>query len=147
MSFFIPLFVRKAILNLWGCKIEGTIHGHTTILSNKLSLGKQSFFNKNCFIGNGYDYVTIGSNCAIAYGVTITTDNHIVTDEHRRGGQIYHKPVVIKDGCWIGCNVTILPGSIIEEGCVIAAGSVVNGILQKNGLYAGIPAKLLKHLP
>lgn len=146
MSYVTPCTLRRICLNMWGCDIKGTIHGHTTILTNKLSVGKHSYINKNCFIGNGYEYVRIGSYCAIAYGVTITTDNHEIDNEECRAGKIKSEPVEIKDGCWVGCNVTILPGTVIGKGCVIAAGSVVKGTLTENGVYAGVPAKLIKKL-
>ena len=38
----------------------------------------------------------------------------------------------------------ILPGVIIEDGCVIAVGSVVTSKCISNGLYVGVPAKKAK---
>ena len=55
-------------------------------------------------------------------------------------------PIEVHDGCWTGANSTILPGSVIEKGCVIAAGSVVKGLLKPNRLYAGVPAKEIRQL-
>ena len=55
-------------------------------------------------------------------------------------------PIDIQDGCWIGANSIILPGTIIKQGCVIAAGSVVKGECNANCLYAGIPAYKKKEL-
>ncbi|MGP6193725.1 DapH/DapD/GlmU-related protein [Priestia megaterium] len=52
--------------------------------------------------------------------------------------------VVIKDGVWIGANVTILKGVTVGEGCVIAAGSVVTKNTSPYGIYAGAPAKKIK---
>lgn len=79
-------------------------------------------------------------------GVVFITSNHSMNSSDKRGGQLKPLPIVIKDGCWIGANVTILPGTIIEEGCVIAAGSVVKGVCKINSLYAGVPAKKIKDL-
>lgn len=53
---------------------------------------------------------------------------------------------MVHDSCWIGANSTILPGTVIEKGCVIAAGSVVKGLLKSNRLYAGVPAKEIRQL-
>jgi acetyltransferase-like isoleucine patch superfamily enzyme len=48
--------------------------------------------------------------------------------------------------CWIGAKATILDGAVIEDGCVIAAGAVVTaGLYKANGVYGGIPAKLIKY--
>lgn len=146
MSYLMPLHARRLILNVWGCKIKGTILDRTVILSNKLFLGEHSFINRNCMIGNGHEYVKIGTNCAIAYGVTFTTDNHLIDNKNRRGGGIKAEPIVVEDGCWIGANVTILPGTVIKKGCVVAAGSVVRGVLEQDSLYAGIPARKIKEL-
>ena len=40
----------------------------------------------------------------------------------------------------------ILPGVTIAEGCVIAAGAVVNKSTEPDGLYAGVPARRVKDL-
>ena len=49
----------------------------------------------------------------------------ILLDVMIDGGKLLPIPIVVHDGCWIGANSTILPGTVIEKGCVIAAGSVV----------------------
>lgn len=65
----------------------------------------------------------------------------------RPGGGVNNPlPIEIKDGCWIGANSTILPGTVIEKGCVIAAGSVVKGRCRQDALYAGVPAKVIREL-
>ena len=43
-------------------------------------------------------------------------------------------------------NVTIIPGVVIEDECVIATGSVVTKRVSKRTLVGGIPAKELKKL-
>lgn len=62
------------------------------------------------------------------------------------GGEGYTFPTLIKDGCWVGANVTIIPGVTIGEGCIIAAGAVVTKNCEPDGLYAGVPAKRIKDL-
>ncbi|MDE6864117.1 MAG: hypothetical protein K2J41_07020 [Eubacterium sp.] len=51
-----------------------------------------------------------------------------------------------KKGCWICIDSTILPGVTVEDGCVIAAGSIVTKSTYPNGLYAGAPAQRIKDL-
>ncbi len=62
------------------------------------------------------------------------------------GGAVFHKPIIVGNRTWIGANVILLPGAIVGDGCVIAAGSVVKGILEKDYLYAGNPAIPIKKL-
>nr|WP_304437690.1 DapH/DapD/GlmU-related protein [Frigoribacterium sp. Leaf44] len=50
-------------------------------------------------------------------------------------------PVTIEDGCWIGANVTILPGVTLGRGSVVGAGSVVTKSYPPNSKLAGSPAR------
>lgn len=54
------------------------------------------------------------------------------------------KRVVISENVWIGGDVIILPGVTIEEGCVVAAGSVVTKSFPMGSVIGGNPAKILK---
>ena len=54
------------------------------------------------------------------------------------------EPVVIGNDVWIGRGCLIMPGSVIEEGVVVAAHSVVKGRLLKDGIYGGKSATFIK---
>lgn len=54
------------------------------------------------------------------------------------------KPIHIKKGTWIGGNSTITVGSVIGEGCVIGANTVIIGNVNDNVLFAGNPGKMIK---
>ena len=45
------------------------------------------------------------------------------------------------DDVWIGANCVLLDGTDIGTGCVIAAGSIVRGVLEPYGVYAGHPLR------
>ena len=62
------------------------------------------------------------------------------------GGVGITKYIFIGDGCWIGANVTILPGIEIGTGCIIGAGALVTKNCKPNGLYVGVPAKRIRDL-
>ena len=51
---------------------------------------------------------------------------------------------MIESDTWIGCNVTILPGVTIGQGCVIGAGSVVTTPLPPYTVCVGSPCKPIK---
>lgn len=53
-------------------------------------------------------------------------------------------PVVIGKDCWLGANVTVLKGSVIEDGAVIGAKSLVKGVVKENTINVGIPCKQIK---
>jgi acetyltransferase-like isoleucine patch superfamily enzyme len=45
----------------------------------------------------------------------------------------------------IGAGVVILPGTRIERGAVIGAGSVVSGSVPEYAIVAGAPARVIGH--
>lgn len=54
---------------------------------------------------------------------------------------------VVKNDVWIGDEVMVLGGSVIENGCVIGARSLLppNFKSEPYGIYAGSPAKLIRY--
>lgn len=109
----------------------------------KLTVGNGTYFTSDSHIEIA-KFVEIGANCAISWGTTIIDSDHhqIITTT----GQLKSESenVLIKDHCWIGCNVTILKGTELGENCIVAAGSVVKGKFPPNSLIAGVPGKVVK---
>lgn len=121
------------------------------ILDNprNMSIGRKNDFNFNCEFHtgeNGHAKIEIGDNNWVGCSVKFITITHELGDQKQRAGQTVYRPINIVNGNWIGTNTMILPGVIIEDGCVIAAGSVVTSKCISNGLYAGVPAKRIKEL-
>jgi virginiamycin A acetyltransferase len=53
--------------------------------------------------------------------------------------------VTIGNDAWIGRNVRIFHGVNIPDGCVIAENTLVKKGCEPYGIYAGIPAKLVRY--
>jgi acetyltransferase-like isoleucine patch superfamily enzyme len=60
-----------------------------------------------------------------------------------KGKQII-EPVIMERFSNIGTNSIVLPGSILREGVLLAAGSLLIGDTVPWGVYKGNPAKLIK---
>ncbi len=60
----------------------------------------------------------------------------------RRAGKDVYKTIHIKEKCWIGAEVLILPGVTIGKGCVVAAGAIVTTDVEENTMVAGVPARI-----
>lgn len=108
-------------------------------------MGSKSSVNYHCFFDLGADII-IGNNVEIGFRVTFVNSSHVFGSNSHRAGKGFARPIVIEDGCWIGANVTILPGVTIAKGCVIGAGALVSKDCEANGLYVGVPAKRIKAL-
>lgn len=141
-----PRWLRFIIYRLFGNHIHTThINARCFIGGSKLSVGKKTFISFDNFF-DLTDSITIGDNVHIAMKSVFITSTHKIETEFRRAGQGISSPIVIEDGCWIGGNVTILPGVTIGKGTIIAAGAVVTKSCEPNSLYAGVPAKKIKDL-
>ena len=111
----------------------------------------QSFFRvgEDVHIGE-YAYidysggVTFGKNIAVSQGVKIFTHNHNVHGEYKDWNKnpIKFSPITIEDYSWIGANAIVLETvSLISEGSIVAAGSVLTKNTEPYCVYAGNPAK------
>lgn len=92
--------------------------------------------------------ITIGDNVLIGGGTKIyDTDFHWL-DFNRRlneeGGE--KKPVVIKNGVFIGAHTIILKGVTIGECSILGAGSVVTKSIPEYEVWAGNPARFIRKI-
>ncbi len=115
--------------------------GNCIRIGNNVGLGTHGLYG--CGVGS----LEIGDNTIIGNYVSIHPENHI-TDRLeipiRLQGVRSNGGVRIGNNCWIGAKVTILDGTIIGDGCVVAAGAVVRGEFPDNCVIGGVPAKILK---
>lgn len=94
--------------------------------------------------------VKIGKNCLISSNCGISSYNHIQKSHQRPldtgNDEAFSKPVILRDNVWIGMNVSILPGVVIEENSIIGSGSVVTKNVPANEIWAGNPARFIKKI-
>lgn len=145
-SRFIPSKIRYRFYRLGGIKIKkSTVREAVTFDGLDITIHQNVFINRDVFI-NCREHVEIGENAGIAFGTMILTATHEIGDSTLRVGPHYRRPVKIGRGVWIGARSIILPGVTLGDGCVIAAGSVVNRDCEPDCLYAGVPAKKIRTL-
>lgn len=135
---------------------------------------KNPTWGENCFIAENCTIVgdvVMGSNCSVWFNAVIRGDVNAITignDTNIQDGAVIHATYLkasthignrvsvghnaIVHGCTVNDNVLIGMGAIImdhaviEQYCIIAAGSVIleNTICETGYLYAGTPAKKIK---
>jgi maltose O-acetyltransferase len=110
----------------------------------KIEIGNNSGIGMNAVVpGN----IIIGSNVMMGVNVTIFGSNHAFdrTDIPMiEQGYKSYPPVIIEDDVWIGNNVIVLPGRIIKEGTIIAAGTVLTKDYPAYSIVGGNPSRLIK---
>lgn len=110
-----------------------------------IRLGKRCRINPYSVL-YGHGGLTVGDYVRIAAHCVIVPSNHGIALD---GGLIADQPLTrrgvrIGNDVWLGAGVRVLDGAVIGEGCVVAAGAVVRGELEPFGIYAGVPARLVR---
>jgi acetyltransferase-like isoleucine patch superfamily enzyme len=112
-------------------------------LGGPLRIGRKCSIGPGCFLSSGTAGIRIGDHVMIAANTVLVANNHrydrVEVPMNEQG--LTSLGIVVEDDVWIGSNCTILDGSHIEEGCIIAAGSVVSGRIARRNIAAGNPAK------
>lgn len=93
--------------------------------------------------------VRIGDRCGIGQHTTIVAANHSIragTDYMYSDWDSALVDVVVGRNVWVGAGCVLVPGCRIGDNSVIAAGSVVRGVVPANEVWGGVPAKRLRSI-
>ncbi len=101
---------------------------HIVVPDGKIDIGSHCFFNINSSI-TCVDSVIIGDNCKFGNNLVIVDHDH---NFRSNNPEFISAPIKIGNNVWCGADVVILKGSIIGDNCVIAAGTVVRGVVPDN---------------
>lgn len=128
-----------------GCFTRIECTGSFGHLGKGFKCGNNCGLGTNCFYGAAGG-IEIGNDVIVGNYVTMHSENHNYKDNAKliRLQGVNHKGIKIGNNCWIGAKVTVLDGSEIGDGCIIAAGAVVTGRFPNNVVIGGVPAKIIK---
>lgn len=88
--------------------------------------------------------ITIGDYCVISANVCLAGYNHDIYDYTQfstKGG------IRIGHYCWIGMSASVMPGVVLGDHTVVAAGSVVTqSFAEGYCVLGGVPARVIKRL-
>ena len=104
--------------------------------SGRIAVGDGSFLNRHARILAG-DQVVIHRNCMVSWQAVITDFTGF------ESGEMY-APVLLEDEVWVGSRALILGGTRLGRGCVVAAGSIVQGDFPAGSVVAGKPAEVIQ---
>ena len=131
------------------CRVEAWDFYEGESFHPEITFGKNVRINSSCHIG-AINRVEIGDDCLLGSHVMIIDHSHGKNewDEvniHPSKRKLYSKgSVIIGSRCWIGENVTILPGVHIGTSAVVGANSVVTRNIPDYCVAVGNPAKVVK---
>lgn len=131
--------------------------GENSICNTLVILNNGGFSNRNIEIGKNFacwggemllngrgNSIHIGDDCLFSKEIHIMNgDGHNIFIEGQKIPPA--EDVYIGNHVWVGMGVYILKNSVIPDGSIVGAGSVVaKKILQQNVAIAGNPAKIIK---
>lgn len=118
-----------------------------TEIGNNCSFGQNCVVGPNVTIGNG---VKVQNNVSIYEGVECEDDvflgpsmvfTNVINPRAFIVRRDEFKKTLLKRGCSIGANATIVCGITIGEYALIGSGAVVNRDVKSHALMVGVPAR------
>lgn len=132
---------------------EGTKIWHFCHVMGGARIGRRCNFGQNDFVADG---VTIGDNVKVQNNVSIYTGTVVEDDvflgpscvltnvTNPRSQVLRHglyERTLLRRGCTVGANATIVCGVTVGRYAFIAAGAVVAGDVSDYALMVGVPAR------
>jgi len=126
---------------------------HFSHILSGSTIGSKCSFGQNCVVGPN---VTIGSGVKVQNNISIYEGVEIEDDVFLGPSMVFtnvinprafivrrdeFKKTLLKKGCSIGANVTVVCGVTIGEYALIGSGAVVNKDVKPYALLVGVPAK------
>jgi len=126
---------------------------HFSHILSGSDIGKNCSFGQNCVVGPN---VKIGSGVKVQNNISIYEGVEIQDDVFLGPSMVFtnvinprafiirkeeYKRTLLKKGCSIGANVTVVCGIEIGEYALIGSGAVLNKDVKPYALMVGVPAK------
>ena len=99
------------------------------------------------FDANDYSLITIGDATTISLDVFFLTHDYSISkglkliDANLNGR--FLKPISVGKNCFIGMRSMLLPGTVLGDNVIVAAGAIVKGVFPDNVVIGGNPAKVI----
>lgn len=148
----IGIFDNKRSRTIWKVSGKVVFEGKAEIgHGSKISVGDSGLlqFGKNFSLTAessiiAYKKVVFGDDCLLSWDILIMdTDFHPITNAQ---SEIQNPPseIIIGNAVWIGCRSLVLKGSVIPDGCIIAANSLITKKLSgTNQIFGNQPLSVL----
>lgn len=132
---------------------EDTKVWHFSHILSGVNIGRNCSFGQNCVVGPN---VTLGNGVKVQNNISIYEGVEVEDDVFLGPSMVFtnvtnprafivrreeFKKTLLKKGCSIGANATIVCGVTIGEYALIGSGTVVNRDVKPYALMVGVPAR------
>ncbi|WP_242698696.1 acyltransferase [Alteromonas sp. 5E99-2] len=133
--------------NIWQFSVvlEGAIIGFNcnicahTFIENKVSMGNNVTIKSGVYLWYG---ITIEDNMFVGPNATFSNDKYLRSKKYLE----QYPKTIVKRNASIDANVTILPGIILGENCMVEAGAVVTKDVPDNTVVVSNPARVIEYV-
>ena len=134
-------FLKKIYYGLESYKRKKYLNG---LIENGLQMGKNVYITADYFFDPSHCYlISIGDNCIFAPNVKLIAHDASI---FMIMGCTKIGRINIKENCFIGDSVIVLPNVTIGPNSIIGSGSVVTKDIPPNSIAAGNPAKVITNV-
>jgi acetyltransferase-like isoleucine patch superfamily enzyme len=111
-----------------------------------LRIGDRCVFGKDNTV-NTYLDIEFGPATIVADWVYVCDFDHVFTNIQLpiKDQGITKSPVRIGPDCWLGTKVTVLRGTTIGRGCVVAAHCLINADVPDFSVAVGVPVRVVRN--
>ena len=120
---------------------RGTIVGRGVTVENFCTVGRYCKLESECYITA---YSELEDRVFVAPGVVTSNDNYVGRTAERFK---HFKGVTVRKGGRIGAGTVLLPGVVVGEDALVAAGSVVTKDVAPRTIVMGGPARVWRDVP
>ncbi len=111
-----------------------------------ITIGDRVSLATNAMLNAGQrGVIAVGNDSGIGNNCVLRTSPHKYEDPTRPFKSQGHMPgsIIVEKDVWVAANCTLLPGTHLEQGCIIGAGRVVGGPVKAYTVVAGNPARVV----
>lgn len=114
----------------------------------RIQIGNNVTLTHGVFISSA-DLVVIGNDTLIGEYTSIRDADHQmhISPVPIRNQPMLPRQCVIGQDVWIGRGSAILAGTVLDDGCIIGANSLVKGHIPSNAIAVGAPARVVGNRP
>lgn len=149
-----PYFVHPTAFADEGCEIgEGTKIWHFSHIMKGAKIGKKCIFGQNCNVDGNVivgDNVKVQNNVSLYTGLVVEDDvflgpSCVTTNVTNPRSQILrhslYEKTVLRRGCSIGANATVVCGITVGRYALVGSGAVVSKDVPDYAMMMGVPAR------
>ena len=101
-------------------------------------------------MGKGRYFQAENARIVIGKGTYIANNSGLITANHDINNLSTHeeaKDIILGEKCWLGLNSVVLPGVVLGDHTIVAAGAVVTkSFPEGHCVIGGVPAKIIKEI-